>query len=322
VKTFIHAAFLLFVALALYGCGGNDISPETDDTGLTKVSLQLNWFPEAEHGGFYAAQVHGYFEDEGLKVEIMPGGPNSPVVAQVDTGRATFGVINADKLLMGRDAGPDLVCLLAPIQTSPRCILVHEDSGIETFEQLSDVTLALSSGSSFYPYLKKHAALKNVKIVAYSGSVAPFLNDKRYAQQAYVFSEPFMARQVGAKTRNLMAADLGFNPYASTLVATRKTVDERPDITQKMARACQRGWEQYLKDPSETNKLIADLNKEMSIEILEFGATELAALCDTGDSPLGSMTADRWKTLAQQMHEAEMLKSPNANGAFSLDFLK
>ena len=41
---------------------------------LTKVTLLLNWYPEAEHGGFYAAQVLGIFEQYGLDVEIRPGG--------------------------------------------------------------------------------------------------------------------------------------------------------------------------------------------------------------------------------------------------------
>ena len=40
------------------------------------MTLQLNWFPEAEHGGYYAALVRGYYRDAGLDVKILPGGPN------------------------------------------------------------------------------------------------------------------------------------------------------------------------------------------------------------------------------------------------------
>ncbi|MEO8377770.1 MAG: ABC transporter substrate-binding protein, partial [Candidatus Sumerlaeota bacterium] len=44
----------------------------------TKVSLVLNWFPEMEHGGFYAAQVEGYYAEEGLDVTIISGGVDVP----------------------------------------------------------------------------------------------------------------------------------------------------------------------------------------------------------------------------------------------------
>ena len=312
---------LICLSFGVLGCGGGDPAQEDAKANdLQKVSLQLNWFPEAEHGGFYAAQVHGFFAEEGLEVDILPGGPNSPVIAQVDLGRATFGVVNADKLLMGRDGGADVVSLMAPLQTSPRCVMVHEESGIETFEQLRGVTLAVSSGSTFFPFLEKQINLEDIKIVAYSGSVAPFLNDKKYAQQAYVFSEPFVARQGGAKPRNLMVADLGFNPYASTLVVAQKSLDDDRKLAEKMTRACRRGWAQYLKDPVKTNELIASLNSEMSLEILNFGAEALRGLCDTGDAPLGTMTAERWNELAKQMHGTGTLKSPSADGAFSLEF--
>ena len=73
-------ASLVFIA----GCGvresneaaSGDTNTEqltTDGKSLTPVTLQLNWFPEAEHGGYYAALVHGFFADEGLDVEIIPG---------------------------------------------------------------------------------------------------------------------------------------------------------------------------------------------------------------------------------------------------------
>ena len=64
-----------------------------------RVRLALNWFPEAEHGGFYAALVHGYYQKQGLQVEILGGGPDAPVIQRVATGAVEFGVTNADDVL-------------------------------------------------------------------------------------------------------------------------------------------------------------------------------------------------------------------------------
>ena len=59
----------------------------TEGKSLTPVTLQLNWFPEAEHGGYYAALVHGFFANEGLDVEIIPGGPARKQYPQVFHGQ-------------------------------------------------------------------------------------------------------------------------------------------------------------------------------------------------------------------------------------------
>ena len=94
--------------LALSGCGAGSANPGVDadasESGpaLTAVTLQLNWFPEVEHGGFYAALVHGDYRAAGLDVKILPGGPETPVVQQVARRAATFGVVNADNVLFGR----------------------------------------------------------------------------------------------------------------------------------------------------------------------------------------------------------------------------
>ncbi len=81
------------------------------------MTLALNWFPEAEHGGYYAALVNGYFKEEGLDVEIQPGGPGVPIIQNVATKRVMFGIANADQVLVGRNEQADVVALyLLPVQ--------------------------------------------------------------------------------------------------------------------------------------------------------------------------------------------------------------
>ncbi|HIN54343.1 MAG TPA: hypothetical protein EYM79_08525, partial [Planctomycetes bacterium] len=120
-----------------------------DGKSLTKVTLQLNWFPEAEHGGYYAALVHGFFAAEGLDVEIIPGGPGSPVIQKLVANQTTFVVGNADQVLTGRNQEAEVTALFAPIQMSPRCIMVHASSGIERLDELQNMTVALSAGRAF-----------------------------------------------------------------------------------------------------------------------------------------------------------------------------
>lgn len=295
---------------------------------LQRVSLALNWFPEAEHGGFYAALVHGYYAEEGLDVEIRPGGPKAPVIAQVATGQADFGVDNADKLLLGRAQEADVVAVFAPIQTSPRCIMVHAAAGIESFDDLArqtDFTLAMSPGQPFAQFLKRRLKLDGLRQVPYPGNVSTFLQEKRFGQQAYSFSEPFVAKQGGADPKLLMVSDLGFNTYTSVLIAPANRIAKDPDLVQRLVRASARGWRKYLAEPQPTNDHIHQQNPEMGLDVLAFGVEALRPLCAVDEgAPFGAMTAERWDALVRQMTEAGSLDPGQVRPeqAFTTQFLQ
>jgi NitT/TauT family transport system substrate-binding protein len=315
-----RAACAAILAIAAFGCGRDKVQPAKPADGKPApihVRLFLNWYPEAEHGGYYAALVHGFYRDAGLDVEIVKGGPSAPVVPQVDGGQMEFGISNADGLLLARAEEAQVVALMAPLQTSPRCIMVHEALGISDFTGLKNMTLAMNP-QPFSSFLQKHVALENVTIVPYQGSVAQFLTDEHFGQQAYVFSEPFTAKQKGGDPKTLLVADLGFNPYTSVLFTSEKYLREHEDVASRMAAASVIGWQHYLEHPDETNRHIHDINPEMSLEALEFGVKVIEPLAvddATREHGLGTMSLDRWQTLARQLEELGLLKPGQVDAA-------
>jgi NitT/TauT family transport system substrate-binding protein len=300
--------------------------PQLDPT-LIAVTLQLNWFPEAEHGGYFAALAEGYYQEAGLNVKILPGGPDTPVIQQVARRAVTFGIANADNILLGRAHQAPVVSVFAPLQISPRCILVHESSGITDFDGLKNLTIALSNSNPFAYYLRHKLPLPGVTVVPYPGNVAQFLLNKDYAQQGYVFSEPFVARKAGADPRVLMLSDLGYNPYSSTLFTSDGEIADHADIVRRMVAASARGWARYVQAPDAANRLIHKVNPEMAFDILEFGAKTLKPLVinDVAEQEgIGSMSRARWQTLADQLVESGQLKPDEAHvdEAFTSRFLK
>lgn len=304
------SATLLLMAAALIthvGCSNGDsksTQPTANGTAKDKVVLMLNWYPEAEHGGFFAAKVHGIFDRYGLDVEIRPGGPNAPVVQELLTGRVQFGIANASDALLYRQQDAKVVALLAPIRNSPRCIVVREDSGVTDLAGLKGMTLQANQGRPFLDFMKSKKLLEGVQVVPYGGSVAKLVSDKNTAIQGYSFSEPFTAKQQGAAVRVLMVSDIGYNPYASCLVCTEDYLAANADLTNRMSAACQEGWQQYFQSATETNAEILANNKEgMTAEALAYGVDILKPLClPDGVSPteLGVMTNERWEELIGQ----------------------
>ena len=315
--------FALLLSLLLAACGGE--APEADD-GKTRLRLALNWFPEAEHGGFYAALVHGYYAEEGLEVEILGGGPEAPVIQRVATGQVDFGVTNADDVLNARAQEAPVQALMAPYQVNPRCIMVHASSGIERIDQIRDLTLAMSQRPAYSHWLRRRFPLENVNIVPYPGNVTQFLADENFAQQGYVFSEPFVARKKGGDPRALLVADIGFNPYASVLIARDADIGQKPELVGAVVRASIRGWERYLRDADSTNAHIHGLNPEMGLDILAYGTAESQALvldATAREHGIGHMSAERWETLLGQMTEAGLIEAGalKAAEAFTTRFL-
>jgi len=337
-----NSILCLTIAIFVAGCGGpppqqgqgaqtkpqQTESPKaTPPVGkAVKVQLALNWFPEAEHGGFYAAQVHGFYEEAGLDVEILGGGPGAPVIPRVATGQVTFGVTNADRVLFGRAQKAPVVALMAPLQNSPRCIMVHEKSGISTFDAIKNMTLAMSTEAAFSHFLRKKYALENVKIIPYPGNVSKFLLDENFAQQGYVFSEPFVAKQKGGDPKALMVSDTGWNPYTSLLITSEETIKSKSEVVKKMVAASVRGWLKYFEQFEPTNKHIHLLNPEMDMDILAYGVEQMKPLVesqDTRNSGLGIMTRARWQLLYSQMQDVGLLKEGDLeiNATFTTAYL-
>jgi NitT/TauT family transport system substrate-binding protein len=323
----IFKCALLASLLLLAACSTQrEESQPADADALPKVQLALNWFPEAEHGGFYAAQVHGYYADHGVDVEILGGGPDAPVIQRVATGAVAFGVTNADDVLYARAQQAPVVALMAPYQVNPRCIMVHASSGIENIADIANITLAMSQRPAFAHYLRWKYPFKGVKIVPYPGNVTQFLMDETFAQQGYVFSEPFVAKAKGGDPKALLVADIGFNPYASVLIASEEKIAADPQLVTAVVRASIRGWEHYLTDPETTNRHINALNPEMGLEILAYGAEESKALVlhpQAQARGVGSMSSERWRELLAQMVSADLIETGAVDpaAAFTSHFL-
>ena len=74
-STWLVAATIVTLVLSACTPAGDDAS-DGGDGELDAVSLQLQWVPQAQFGGYFAAQELGYYEEEGLDVTLVDGGPD------------------------------------------------------------------------------------------------------------------------------------------------------------------------------------------------------------------------------------------------------
>lgn len=324
--------FLACVLLFAIGCGSSDpdsvatVTPGSE-SGPTTIRVQLNWYPESEHGGVYQAAADQTYSNANLKVEISPGGSQTPVAPQLELGRADFGFANADDVVLARRQGMDIVAVLAAMQNSPRCILVQESSGVTSFDDMKGITLQVQTGRLFVEFMRGKGILDGVQEVPYQGSVSPLVADRKVGIQAYVFAEPHLARQEGVDVRALMVSDLGWNPYSSVLITSGEMIRNNPEKVRRFVAATHSGWQNYLQDPKLGNEAILAANKHgMTSEALEYGSDGLRTLALPDGmkvEQVGTMSLQRWTDLVSQIDQLE----PDSAGkvkpedCFTNDFL-
>lgn len=290
--------------------------------GKAAVKLQLNWVPEPEFGGLYEARASGAFATEGLEVELIGGGPSSPVVQLVASGSADFGVAAGEEVVVARARGVDLVALYATYQTSPQGIMVHASRGLASLDALEGGSLALDTGAPFGAFVQAKYKLPRVTIVSTDGGVAKFLHDKDYAQQCFVTSEPVAAKKQGGDPQVFSAPAIGFDPYANVLVTRGALLRQSPQLAKALVHAAKAGWAAYLASPGRANDEMGGLNRAMDAATFAAIAEAQRPLVESADTKargLGAMRRERWQTLIEQLVSIKAIpadKAPTADSCF------
>ena len=316
--------FILFAATGVSsaGCG----HPSPSDVRLTKVTLQADWYPQPEHGGFFTALAKGYYSEEGLDVTIDPLGPYLSVEKQVSSGAAQFGMGSSDRTLEAIADGQPLIAVAATMQNDPQGIMVRKDSLIHTFADLNGHTVAIKTGSTWWEYIAKRYQLKSVHEVPAMMNVANFVADPEYVQQAFATSEPYFANKAGIETRVLLTSDTGYSPYR-VMFTTRDFLQQHPDIVGKFVRASLRGWREYLNDPAAAHAMISKLNPALTPDWMQFSWRALrdghfVAGDDPSGAQLGQMDPKRWQTMYEQLLELKVIeKKFDPSTAYTLQFV-
>jgi NitT/TauT family transport system substrate-binding protein len=264
-----------------------------------RVRLALNWKPDPQFGGFYAAP----YQKHGLDVEILPGGAGTPTVQMIGAGSAEFGIVSADELVIARARGNDVVALFAVFQNCPQGIMVHASRHLASIaDVLKEGTLAVQRGLPYTSILEKKYGFDHVKVVpSPGGDISAFLHDEKFAQQCFVMSEPLQARHAGVDVKVFPVADIGYNPYTTVLATSGAQLKSDPDHAKSMVAAVREGWRAYLGNPESTNTKMHDLNPSMDAAAFTEVAEGQKPFIDTGE--LGVMTAERWTTLIGQLAE-------------------
>ncbi len=331
-KTHFELSVLVLSGALLWsGCSREEPVSEETSTGLTPITVQLDWVAEPEHGGFYQAQADGLFEAAGLEVTLIQGGPNAFATQKAASGQVQFAQADSTNTILAINEGLPITQVAAVFQQNPSVLMLHADNPVGSFAELDGKTIMARPEWAFLPYLKAKYEI-DFQLIPFNFSVANFIADQNFVQQGFYIAEPFFVEQGGGqKPKFLYAWDAGFDSYV-TLVANQAWIAENPEATRAFLSAYIEGWKRYLTgDPTAAHELMKRENSNNSDAFLAYSRQMIiderlvvGRGADSGPDKIGQLEATRMATQIQQLEELEILKPAGkltAETVMTADFL-
>ncbi len=188
-----------------------------------KVTLQLKWVTQAQFAGYYVAKDKGFYEAEGIDIEIKPGGPDI-APAQVLAGGGADVVLDwMPSALATREKGVPLVNIAQPFKSSGMMLTCRKDSGITSPADFKGKTLGVWFFGNEYPFLswmsklgiKTDGSEGGVKVLKQGFNVDPILQKQAACVSTMTYNEYWQIIDAG-----LSADDLITFKYEDEGVAT------------------------------------------------------------------------------------------------------
>ncbi len=286
-------ALIAAVSLGLVACGPDDPKP---------VSLQLNWFHEAEFVGYYVAEARGYYEREGLDVAILEGGPGTPAREKLLSGSVTFAITSFAEQRDMVVAGQPSVAVMSAFQIPPLVIFSLAKSGIN--EPADLVGKKVGTTTNYWKKVLRQtlaaagvdaAQVAEVDVepdqmqLLFDGTVDAWLG---YAQD-----EPIRAQTAGFPVRSIYPADFGIGGYEGLLITREDTISTDPDVVRAFVKASYDGWLYAVEHADEAAQILAEWAPDSGLEFQRLAVRAVAPLVDVAQVSLGWIDLAHWQQL-------------------------
>ncbi len=324
-------ALILLALLALTGCG------EKTEGGpgsgkIERFNVILDYFPNADHAGLYAAQASGDYDRAGLDVELKPPPDPSAPLKLLQSGQADVVLSYEPELLLARDKGADLVAVGALVQ-KPLTTLMTLEGNITDPEDLRGKrigTAGLPYQTAYLQTILRNAGIdpEEVKETHVGFNLVPAMlsRDVDATLGAFWNYEGTDLRRRGRKPTIMRMEKLGVPNYNELVfVARRKDLDQGfSSKLRRFLRATAKGHQRLRANPEigVDALLRVDPGLERGLQTDVVSETLPVFFPADRNHPFGWMEPSEWKAYADWMYEQKLLKqAPDGTEALTNEFL-
>ena len=240
-------------AMALMA-GGLALSRIGRVAAASELAFQASWVNDAEFTGYFVAIDQGYYRDQGLELDYLPGGPDVIPESALLADRADLTLTTPDTTIKAiTEQGAPFKIIGAQYQKNPLGVVSLADKPINDPKELIGKTLAVPPVNviSVDAMLKLNGVPKDqVRIVPYAYDPTPLIEGEIDASVDFTTNVPFTIEQAGKKAHSFLLYDHGVTIYNDTVVVTEETLRTRRADLVAWLRASRKGWAENLADPT------------------------------------------------------------------------
>ncbi len=328
-KQFLQSSGALLAAalFAPAACGG---MAEGSSRGPDEVTLTLDWYPNADHAGVYAAQRRGFFEEAGLRVEIQQPSDPAAVLQLVAAGRSEFGISYETEVTSAAAENIPVRSVMAIMQHPLNSIITLKKSGITSPEELAGKKVGYAGqtfGTAVIDTVLREAGEdpSSVEKVNVGYDLRPALVSERVDAivDAYWNIEAVELAQEGFETNVIQLPEVGVPNYNELVMTTSESyAAENPDLVRRFVGALVKGHEHALNHPESARDAILAANEQLDPETVEKTLELTVPIFKDKGEPVGYQDPEEWRAYVEWAAENGVLpRTVSVNEVMTNEYL-
>jgi putative hydroxymethylpyrimidine transport system substrate-binding protein len=326
----LSLVLLVLAAVLLAGCGERK-EPTAAAPAQQRLRLMLDYFPNADHAGIYAAKGNGAFSRAGLDVQIQtPSDPAAPLKL-LAAGKVDLAISYEPELLLARDKGLQLVAVGALVQKPLTAIISIGKHAIADPKDLKGKTVGTAGIPYQSAYLKAILARagvdpSSVKEVNVGFNLVPAMKTKKVdaTQGAFWNYEGVQLRLDKQRPKIIRMENVGVPTYQElVIVARRQDLGKGGERVRRFVRALGQGQAALRSNPATGVEPLLKANPDLQRDLqLESVKATLPVFFPAADKPFGWMDPAEWARYGDWMYSNKLLsRPPTAARALTDEFL-
>jgi putative hydroxymethylpyrimidine transport system substrate-binding protein len=309
--------FALLGCLLLAACGEKE--EVLEPSGSKRIELMLDYFPNADHAGIYAAEGGGHFEQAALDVEIrQPPDPAAPI-KQVAAGRVDLAISYEPEVLRARDQGLDVVSVAALVQKPLTSIISLPRAKVRGPADLEGKVVGTAGIDYQEAYLRailSEAGVDpgsvKVRNVGFGFSPALITGRVDAALGAFWNYEGTELKLRGKRPRIIRIEEAGVPTYNElVLVANEDALERDADKIRAFIGAVSRGTRELRSDPDGAIEGLLDANPDLDPELQRAVVdVTLPLFFPPEGQPFGWHDPAQWDEFSAWMKDNDLLENP------------
>lgn len=326
-------AVLLSVLLvtAMTGCGSK--KEEAGDGKLKKITFVLDWTPNTNHTGIYAAKEKGYFKEAGLDVEIVQP-PEDGAEVLVGSGKAQFGVSFQDTMMpavVGDDALP-IKAVAAVLQHNTSGIVSRKGEGIKRPKGLEGKKYATWNQDIEKAILKQvvekdKGNFSKVKMIpsTVTDEVSALKSKKVDAIWIYYGWAGIATEVAGLDTDYFAFKDIDpvFDYYTPVIIGNSDWMKENEETAKAFLSAAKKGYEYAIEHPENAGNILCEASPELDSKMVQASQKYMKDQYKAEVEQWGYINPKRWNAFYDWISEKGLSKTKiPENTGFTNDYLE